>query len=127
MGVMNWPPKVGDPLPRAGEAVGVRRKLSTYCLDPDHEHGGPKARGFEAILGITIRDLGYLEGAIETGVLIAAISAVRDRSPYGFVCEVRVPVRGLGAKSARTVTVTTAWMLDGPAAAPRLVNALIRS
>lgn len=107
----NWPPKVGDPLPRAAEAIGVRRKLAGYSLNLAHESGGPKARGFELILGITIRDVDYLEGAIQTGALLVAVSAVRDRSPYGFVCEMRVPVRGLGAKSKRMVTVRTAWIL----------------
>jgi hypothetical protein len=123
---MPWPPKVGDTLPRAAEATGVRRKLSTYSLDQAHQSGGPKARGFELILGITIRDIGYLEGAIQTGVQLVGISEVRDRLAYGFVCGVRIPVRGLGGKSGRTVMVTTAWMLDEPGAAPRLVNALIR-
>jgi hypothetical protein len=123
---MAWPPTIGEPLPRAAEASGVRRKLSAYSLDATHERGGPKARGFELILGITIRDVGYLEGAIQTGVQLVAVGEVRDRLPYGFVCGVRIPVRGLGAKSGHTVMVTTAWMLDEPGAAPRLVNALIR-
>ena len=122
---MSWPPKGGDPLPRAAEAIGARRKLTTYSLDAAHESGGPKARGFERILGITVRDVGYLEGAIQTGALLVAVSAVRDRLPYGFVCEVKIPVRGLGAKSGRTAVVTTGWMLDEPGAVPRLVNALI--
>jgi hypothetical protein len=122
---MNWPPKVGDPLPRATKAVGVHRKLTAYSLDPTHESGGPKARGFELILGITIRDIRYLESAIETGVLIAPISGVRLRHPYGVHCEVRVPVRGLGAKSGRVVEVRTAWELTDASAAPRLINAYI--
>jgi hypothetical protein len=123
---MTWPPKIGDPLPRAAVAVGVPRKLATYSLDTAHEFGGPKARGFELILGITIRDIGYLEGAIQTGVLMAPISAVRVREPYGFHCEVRVPVRGLGAKAGRVIEVRTAWELTEPAAVPRLINAYIK-
>jgi hypothetical protein len=78
---MAWPPKVGDPLPRAAKAVGARRKLATYSLDMAHESGGPKARGFELILGITVRDIDYLEGAIQTGVLMASVSGVRIRPP----------------------------------------------
>lgn len=104
----------------------MRRKLIDYSLDTAHESGGPKARGFKLILGITVRDIDYLVGAIQTGVFLVMVSAVRDRLPYGFVCEVRIPVRGLGAKSGRTVTVTTGWMLDDPGAVPRLVNAYIR-
>lgn len=47
---MGWPPQVGELLPRAEEAIGVRYKLATYSLDPFHEDGGPKAKGFAQIL-----------------------------------------------------------------------------
>jgi hypothetical protein len=123
---MTWKPKIGEPLSRAAASVGVRRKLAAYSLDPAHEFGGPKARGFELILGITIRDIGYLEGAIQTGILLASISAVRLREPYGFHCEVRVPVRGLGAKTGRVIEVRTAWELTDSTAVPRLINAYIK-
>jgi hypothetical protein len=55
------PPAVGELVPRAAEAFGVRYKLATYSLDVDHKDGGPKAKGFKRILGITIKDIGYLE------------------------------------------------------------------
>ncbi len=51
---MGWPPKAGEALPQVAEALGVREKLSDYSLNVTHEDGGPKARGFERILGITI-------------------------------------------------------------------------
>lgn len=122
---MTWPPKVGDPLPRAAEAVGVSRKLSMYSLDAAHKRGGPKAQGFESILGITIRDIGYLEGAIQTGILVVPVGAVRNGATGGFNCAVEVPVRGRGEKSGRTVAVRTAWELADAAATPRLVTAYI--
>jgi hypothetical protein len=124
---MVWPPKVGDPLPRAAEAFGARRKLATYSLDTTHRIGGPKARGFERILGITIDNIGYLEGAIQTGILITAVSVVRDTPPWGINCTVMVPVRGLGEKSGRIANVRTAWLLAGAGAPPRLVTAFPRS
>jgi hypothetical protein len=124
---MNWPPKIGDPLPRAAEAAGVRRKLSTYSLDPAHRRGRSKARGFERILGITVRDIGYLEGAIQTGILVVAVSGVRAGAVGGVNCLVDVPVRGRGEKSGRLVAVRTAWELADAAAAPRLVTAYVRS
>ena len=123
---MRWPPQIGAPLPRAAEAVGARRKLTTYSLDTSHKRGWSKARGFELILGITIENVGYLEGAIQTGILMAPIGGVRIRPPYGIHCEVRVPVRGLGAKTGRVTEVTTAWELANALAAPRLVNAYIK-
>ena len=54
---MGWPPRAGELLTRAEEASGVREKLSGYSLNTSHEDGGPKARGFELILGITIADI----------------------------------------------------------------------
>ena len=64
------PPVVGELLQRAAEAVGKRIKLSTYSLDFTSEPGAPKARGFEQILGITLDAIEYLEGAIQTGILL---------------------------------------------------------
>jgi uncharacterized protein DUF6883 len=121
-----WPPQIGAPLPRAAEAVGVRRKLVDYSLDPTNEVGGPKARGFAPILGITVANVGYPEGAIQTGVLTVPISGIRDNPPWGTNCVVVVPVRGLDEKSGRIVNVKTGWALDGPGAPPRLATAFPR-
>jgi uncharacterized protein DUF6883 len=92
----------------------------------NHWKGGPKARGFELILGITLNEIEYLASRIEAGVLDIAISDVRNNSPYGFTCEVLVPVNGFGTHSGRVVVVTTAWELTDARALPRLVNAYIR-
>jgi hypothetical protein len=116
-------PKVGEPLPRAAEAFGVRYKLETYSLDVAHEEGGPKARGFERILGITIEDIDYLEGAIYTSVLLAPVSEVRDNAPWGIKCVVIIPVRGRGEKSGRLLDVITSWEIRDTGAPPRLVTA----
>jgi hypothetical protein len=40
---MWWPPRLGEPLPRAAEAVGVHHKLETYSLVLEHGSGGDKA------------------------------------------------------------------------------------
>lgn len=121
-----WRPHAGQPLPRAGEAFGVRRKLATYSLDRTHEEGGPKAQGFERILGITIDAIDYLEGAISTGILLASVSEVRDNPPWGLKCVVDLPVRGRGEKSARLANVRTVWEIAGSGVPPRLVNAYCR-
>jgi len=117
------PPTVGELLPCGEAAVGVHRKLATYSLNPTSEDGGPKASGFARILGITIEDIDYLQGAIQTGVLVVPISSVRDKSPWGMNCVVTVPVRGLGKKDDRVVNVRTAWRLAGPGAPPQLASA----
>jgi hypothetical protein len=56
---MGWPPQVGELLPRAEEATGVRYKLATYSLAIDHRDGGPKAQAFAAILGISQHSIQY--------------------------------------------------------------------
>ncbi len=59
---------MGEPVPCAAQALGVHVKLARYSLDPTNEVATSKVRGFEQILGITLEDIDYLEGAIYTGV-----------------------------------------------------------
>ena len=123
---MGWPPKTDEALPRAGEAFGIQEKLLSYSLDATHEKGGPKARGFERILGITREDVEHLEEAIIAGIETESIDAVRDNAPHGVNCVIDVPVRGLGDKEDRLVNVRTVWELTGEDAAPRLVSAYVK-
>ena len=118
------PPAVGELLPRAAVAFGVRVKLETYSLDVAHEKGGPKARGFEQILGITIDAIEYLEAQILARVLDTPITEVRDNPPHGIKCTVDIQVPGIGAKADRVANVRTVWVFDQPGAPPRLVTAI---
>lgn len=112
-------------LPHAGSAFGIEEKLTAYCLNLAHELGGPKARGFEQILGIGLADVDYLANALRVGVLEAPIADVRDNRPFGLLCEVRVPVTGLREQRDRIVEVTTVWELRAADHSPRLVTAYI--
>jgi filamentous hemagglutinin len=123
---MTWPPRIGEPLPQAVEDTGVRRKLLDYSLNIAHERGGPKARGFERILGITIDHVDYLEAEIRAGILTAPVSAIRNAIPTGFSCVVDVPIGGLGVKRSRLITVRTAWLLIDATAVPRMTTAFVR-
>lgn len=122
---MPWPPTIGQQLPRAELAFGIREKLAAYCLNPDHEIGGPKAQGFRQILGIELADLEYLAEALRAGILTAPTTNLRDNAPFGVLCEVRIPVGGLREHHHRTVAVTTSWGLRHAGDAPRLVTAYI--
>lgn len=104
----------------------MRDKLVRYSLDPTHVVGGPKARAFERILGITLTDLDYLEAAIREAILTARVSEIRGQTQYGLQCGVRIGIRGLGAKRGRTVTAITAWEFAHPDAPPRMTNAYLR-
>jgi hypothetical protein len=123
---MGWPPKVGELLPRADEAVGVREKLRSYSLDLGHVAGGPKARGFALILGITIDSIDYVEAEIHSGIRRAPIKAVRDTSPFGLACIVEFPIQGLASRANRIVNLRTAWLLAEPGAPPRLTSAYLK-
>lgn len=124
---MDWPPTVGELLPRAEDAIGVRYKLATYSLNPGHSVGGPKARGFASILGISMDTLDYLVDAIHAGIMVAGIVAIRESPPHGFGCAVDFSLRGVGEKCDRTATLRTAWLLADPRTPPRLTSAYIKS
>ena len=83
---MAWPPTIGELLPRGADAFGVEEKLSAYCLNPDHELGAAKARGFQRILGIAAADGEYLAAELLVGVGDAPITSVRDNAPFGVLC-----------------------------------------
>ena len=119
-------PQVGDPLPRDTEAFGVRDKLESYSLNRAHKDGGPKALGFERILGITIDDIDYLEAQITSGVLRAPIASIREKPPHGTHYVLELPVRGIGSHSGRTANVRTVWEIAEPGDPPRLVSAYIK-
>jgi len=104
----------------------VRHKLAAYALAPEHPVGGSKARGFATILGITIDDVDHLTSAITEAVLTCGVSEIRQNPPYGYLCEVRVPVRGLRRHRERQAVVVTSWELAAAEAAPRLVTAYIK-
>jgi uncharacterized protein DUF6883 len=122
---MGWPPRVGELLPRAEEAFGVREKLATYSLSLDHHRGGSKARGFEAVLGISMASVDHLEAEIQTGILKTPITAIRKNPPHGINCVVDFPIRGVGKRSAIAEQVRTVWLVRREAP-PRLVSAYLK-
>lgn len=104
----------------------MRGKLAGYSLNPAHKRGGPKARGFERILGITIKDLGYLEAAVQAGVLSVPIASVRHNPPYGFNCVIDFSLSGIGAKSGRSANLRTVWRIDSLETPPHLNTAFLK-
>jgi hypothetical protein len=123
---MGWPPKAGVLLPRAEEATNVREKLVGYSLNMAHRDGGPKARAFERVLGITIADLDYLEAAIQEGIGMTEMSSVRHNPPYGYNCVVDFSLSGCGEKSERAVGLRTVWRVATPDSPPHLTTAYLK-
>jgi len=123
---MSWPPRVGDPLPRAREAIGVRQKLLDYSLEVRHETGGPKALGFARILGITRGHVDYVEQSIRIGILRAPVYSIRQNPPFGINCVVEFPIQGVGDKRMRTVNLRTTWIFVEATSCPRMLTAFLR-
>jgi len=123
---VSWPPQIGELLPRAQDAFGVHEKLASYSLNLQHSDGGHKAVLFAAVLDITAADVDYLAEALIVGIAGTSVRAVRENAPHGYLCEVRIGVRGLRARSDRTAVVVTAWEIARDGDAPRLVTALIK-
>lgn len=123
---MDWPPQIGEPLPRAEDAFGVRRKLADYALDTSHPKGRLKAQGFSRILGITIDEIDYLEAEIHIGILTAPILAVRENRRRRMNCVVESPLRGIGDQKERMVKLRTIWEIAAFGDRPRLVSALLK-
>lgn len=113
-------------MPHAEEAFGVRTKLIGYSLRPGHITGGPKARGFELILGITVEEIDYLEAEIYAGILTNAITSVRNNPPFGTTCVVELPLRGLASRRHRIVDLRTVWLVADALVAPRLTSAFLK-
>ncbi len=105
----------------------MRQKLLDYSLEVRHETGGPKALGFEQILGITRDDVDYVERSIQAGIPIAPVNSIRQNSPFGINCVVQFPIQGIRDKRLRIANLRTTWILVDPAARPRLLTAFLRS
>lgn len=104
----------------------MRDKLLDYSLSMAHRQGGPKARGFRSILGITILHVDYLEKTIRTAVLAEPIRSLRENPPHGINCVVEFPIHGIGDKRMRMVELRTTWELAEDGGPPRLITAYLR-
>jgi hypothetical protein len=63
--LVSWPPQIGELLPRAEDAYGVREKLVDYSLKAGHPKG--KAEAFARALAVTADDLEYVAEALLRG------------------------------------------------------------
>jgi hypothetical protein len=88
---VSWPPRIGEPLPRAEDAYGIHEKLATYSFDLKHRVGGPKAAGFQRILGITVRDLSTRASQLATPCRRSAVACTvyREGSRQLAICFLR--------------------------------------
>jgi hypothetical protein len=106
-------PRLGEPLPRADEAIIDRRKLVNYALDPTHPRGRHKAVVFKAELAIDAENWRYLRDRILEALPDYPVSSIQlpDRPEKATTFGVVIPVTGL---NGRVALVISAWRLaDG--------------
>jgi hypothetical protein len=111
---MEWPPQVGEPLPRAAECWHEAIKFEGWILAP-HGHGPEWDRVFHVASG----DRERVWTALAAAVIEAEITEVRDRASAGIVCGVKAQV----TIGDRTATVAMSWHYQAADTAPRLVTA----
>lgn len=96
-------------------------KLRDYLLNPVHPQGGPKARVFAAVLGVTRADWQYLRQQLVTGVR-SAPAQLRRSTPWGDLYEAAFDVTG---HDGRTHQVRTGWIIRTDDPRPHLITAYV--
>ena len=107
-------------LPNGDQALIDRRKVTDYCLSPDHEDGQHKAHLFSSILGLTGDDADLLLDALR----IAAATheaTLGKQDKYGQRSVIDFEFAG----PSRTVTIRSAWIIGPNESVPRLVTCYI--
>jgi hypothetical protein len=113
---VSWPPKIGEPLPRADEVWHEPVKLERWIL-AERGHG----KEWRRIFRVGLEDHDRVWEAIVSAVEGARIITVRDKGADGIVCGVEVELTIVD----RSAPVTMSWHYTTDVAAPRLVTAYI--
>jgi hypothetical protein len=107
-------------LPNGGLAFIDLRKVTDYCLSPDHEDGRHKAYLFQSILGLTLDDADTLIAALRQAATSGdAVLAKRDK--YGQRYIIDFEFTGPGGRA----TIRSAWIIRRNESVPRLVTCFI--
>jgi hypothetical protein len=107
-------------LPNGDRAVVDIRKLTEYALNPEHAHGGHKARVFGSALALGPRDAGQLAARL---LELAASADVElgqaDERGQRYILDFEM------AGPERAVVVRSAWIVERGADFPRLISCFI--
>jgi hypothetical protein len=107
-------------LPHGDEAIIDQRKLTDYCLSPDHDDGKHKAQLFRDLLGLTREHAGMLLDALkEAAVSGEAILGHADRYGQRYIVDFEL----VGPRGR--ITIRSAWIIRPDETAPRLVTCYI--
>lgn len=113
---MTWPPKIGEPLPRA-EAVWYEQVKLEDWIFAERGHGAEWRRVFQ----VGLEDRERVWAAIVAAVQEARIVTIRGGGAKGAVFGMEVEL----TIGERTAPVTICWHYASEDAAPRLVTAYV--
>lgn len=117
VGAVAWPPKIGEPLPRAETAWYQWSKVEDWILSPDG-HGSE----WDAIFHVRLENWQLAWKVIAEVTAASTIKVVRERPPFGIACGVDVDL----TINERSAPVTLSWHYLDEGSAPRLVTAYPR-
>ena len=104
-------------LPQAERAEVDIRKLSDYCLNPEHWEGKHKARLFAAALDITIDDATELRAVLLKRILTYdAQLGLRDEYGQRYTVDFLLEWRG------RRAMIRSGWIIEHDSDTPRLTT-----
>jgi hypothetical protein len=107
-------------LPHGDAAIIDQRKITDYCLSPDHDDGKHKARLFQDILGLTRDHATLLLDALrEAAVSGEAVPGRLDRYGQRYVIDFEF------VGPTDRATLRSAWIIRPGETAPRLVTCYI--
>jgi hypothetical protein len=104
-------------LPNAENAHVDRRKLSAYCLNPDHFRGQHKARVFRSALGIGPEGADWLAARLLEAARKHEATPGRSDS-FGQRYVLDFPVQGIAGE----VTIRSCWIVRVAEDFPRLIT-----
>jgi hypothetical protein len=107
-------------LPNGDQVIIDERKVTDYCLSPDHDDGRHKAHLFELMLGVNLDNAELLLDALRHAAAHGhAVRGKCDRFGQRYVIDFEFdgPVG--------TATIRSAWIIRAGQDVPRLVTCFI--
>ena len=107
-------------LPNGNQAIIDPRKVTDYCLSPDHDDGKHKARLFHDLLGLTLDNAPLLLDALKEAAA-GGDAVIGKLDKYGQRYVIDFEFAGPGGQA----TLRSAWMVRTGEEFPRLVTCYI--
>ena len=107
-------------LPNGDQAIIDQRKVTDYCLSPDHEDGQYKAHVFQSVLGLKLDNADTLLAALSQAA-VAGEAVLGKADKYGQRYLIDFEFTG----PAGAATIRSAWIIRVNESMPRLVTCYI--